>query len=248
MRKWSKEELSIAIQEVKNGKSYDEISKILNRSFSSVRVKLINIGSSRKRFINNKDKCICLNCGNEFEISIRKKRQRKFCSSSCSASYNNKKRDSKIKENIKIGLLKHYDKEFIKIEYFCLSCGEKIISKYNGKRLYCSNKCQSNHIKKIIFDRIENGDLTLNSRQYKNYLIHKYGEKCMECNWSKINPYTNKIPIEMEHIDGNYKNNKLDNLILLCPSCHSLTSTYKGANIGNGRYNRMKRYKEGKSF
>lgn len=30
-------------------------------------------------------------------------------------------------------------------------------------------------------------------------------------------------------------NNKEENLLLLCPNCHSLTSTYKGANKGNGR-------------
>ena len=39
-----------------------------------------------------------------------------------------------------------------------------------------------------------------------------------------------------QHIDGNSKNNKEENLTLLCPNCHSLTKTYKGANRGNGRY------------
>ena len=54
----------------------------------------------------------------------------------------------------------------------------------------------------------------------------------MECGWSKVNPFTKKIPIELEHIDGNSENNSLDNLKLLCPACHSLTATYKGANMG----------------
>ena len=70
----------------------------------------------------------------------------------------------------------------------------------------------------------------------------------MECGWNKINPITNKVPIELEHIDGNSENNSLDNLKLLCPNCHSLTPTYKALNIGNGRYKRMKRYKDGKSY
>ena len=43
-----------------------------------------------------------------------------------------------------------------------------------------------------------------------------------------------------EHIDGNYMNNKEENLILLCPSCHSLTQTYKGANRNHGRQGRKK--------
>lgn len=52
------------------------------------------------------------------------------------------------------------------------------------------------------------------------------------------NIYTNNIPLEIEHIDGNYLNNKEENLILICPNCHSLTSTYKGANIRFGRKER----------
>ena len=45
------------------------------------------------------------------------------------------------------------------------------------------------------------------------------------------------IPLEIEHIDGNALNNKEENLILLCPNCHSLTKTYRGANRGNGKRN-----------
>jgi len=39
---------------------------------------------------------------------------------------------------------------------------------------------------------------------------------------------------------GNYQNNKEENLILSCPNCHSLTSTYKGANKNFGREDRRK--------
>lgn len=48
-----------------------------------------------------------------------------------------------------------------------------------------------------------------------------------------MNKFTNIIPLEVEHMDGNYKNNEENNLILLCPNCHSLTATYKGANLNN---------------
>lgn len=33
----------------------------------------------------------------------------------------------------------------------------------------------------------------------------------------------------------NSENNSEDNLRLICPNCHSLTSTYRGANRGQGR-------------
>lgn len=38
------------------------------------------------------------------------------------------------------------------------------------------------------------------------------------------------IPLELEHKDGNSSNHKLNNLELLCPNCHSFTSTYRGKN------------------
>ena len=74
----------------------------------------------------------------------------------------------------------------------------------------------------------------------KNYILRKYNYKCAKCGWGEKNPFTNNIPLEIDHIDGNYKNNKEDNLIALCPNCHSLTSTYKGANLNKGRKSRQK--------
>lgn len=36
----------------------------------------------------------------------------------------------------------------------------------------------------------------------------------------------NSIVLEIDHIDGNYLNNTLENLRFLCPNCHSQTSTF----------------------
>lgn len=58
--------------------------------------------------------------------------------------------------------------------------------------------------------------------------------KCYICNIIEYN----KLPIvfELDHIDGNRNNNNLSNLRMLCPNCHSQTSTYKGKN--KGKYDR----------
>jgi hypothetical protein len=39
-----------------------------------------------------------------------------------------------------------------------------------------------------------------------------------------------KIPLELEHKDGNNQNNNRENLEGLCPNCHSITETWRGRN------------------
>jgi hypothetical protein len=36
------------------------------------------------------------------------------------------------------------------------------------------------------------------------------------------------LPLEVDHIDGNWRNNRLENLRMLCPNCHSTTDSYRG--------------------
>ena len=124
----------------------------------------------------------------------------------------------------------------------CINCNKQI----SKRSKYCSNKCQKEYQYKTYINKWKNseddgmrGEYQISS-YIKTYLLSKYKNKCARCGWGEINKYTNKIPLEIEHMDGNYKNNKEENLILLCPNCHSLTSTYKGANLNKGRKSRNK--------
>jgi HNH endonuclease len=36
------------------------------------------------------------------------------------------------------------------------------------------------------------------------------------------------LPLEVDHMDGDWRNNRVENLRLLCPNCHSTTDTYRG--------------------
>jgi endogenous inhibitor of DNA gyrase (YacG/DUF329 family) len=221
------------------GISQKEICKHFNVSISTIKRLFIkhNIKSNFNKIKNIE--ITCLECNINFQSKISE--NRKFCSQSCSASFNNKKR---IKDEYNLNTKKR-----IRISKLCKQigiciCCDKEIHKNNGNdvRKYCNSKCQPSYQREI---KVNNN--TASSRTLKLYLIEKYGNCCMECGWNKKNPITGNVPIELELIDGNSENNKLDNLKLLCPNCHSLTPTYKALNLGSGRFNRRKRYNEGKS-
>jgi hypothetical protein len=71
---------------------------------------------------------------------------------------------------------------------------------------------------------------TVKSHILKISLIRD-GYKEAKCEICKLEEWLGKdIPIELDHIDGDNKNNKLENLRILCPNCHAMQPTNSGKN------------------
>jgi hypothetical protein len=82
-----------------------------------------------------------------------------------------------------------------------------------------------------LLDILEGNHKQYQTYKLKNKLIKENikENKCENCGifeWNKL-----PINCELDHIDGDSRNHKLDNLRILCPNCHSQTDTFRARNI-----------------
>lgn len=99
----------------------------------------------------------------------------------------------------------------------------------------------------LVSKNIEKRSLTCNERRSKKFdlgllsdastikkvLVERYGYTCMVCgidNWED-----KPLALQLDHIDGYSNNNLPSNVRLICPNCHSQTSTFGARNKGRGR-------------
>ena len=135
----------------------------------------------------------------------------------------------------------------------CKECGGETA---RASYTYCSNACQLAYQHRSYVSKWQSRQVKglqgigVVSVHIKNYLRKKFGNRCVLCGWSQVNPKTGVVPVVADHIDGNWRNNAESNLRLVCPNCDSLSPTYAGLNRGNGRSNRVesKRVQEGRMF
>lgn len=170
----------------------------------------------------NKNPKLCLQC--QLPISYLK-RNNNFCGQSCGATFHNLLRGGHPIQTLEK----------------CLNCIQPLSEK--GQHKYCSKQCMINFWwnetkKELLIIGIDNSS---NNLIGKKYLIELYQNKCQVCNLSEWQG--NKMPLVLDHIDGNSYNNLLSNLRVICNNCDAISPTFKGRNKGNGRFKRAERYK-----
>lgn len=184
-----------------------------NRKALEQAAKKLNL--RKKRYIF---KCKGYDCNNKIELFLTENqykngKYKKYCSSFCAHNRGHKKE-------------------------ICIYCNQRPVSRNASK--FCSKKCMSNYYYEQNILKWKRGEISGNkgdniSGYVRRYIFEKYNNKCVKCGWSELNKYTNKVPLHIHHIDGNYKNTVEKNLTLLCPNCHSLTKNYGSHNKGYGR-------------
>jgi hypothetical protein len=81
--------------------------------------------------------------------------------------------------------------------------------------------------------RIPLDKILISDRPFQSYKLKKRlfaaglkPEYCEECKWAKRTD-SGHLPLELHHINGNPHDNRLDNLKILCPNCHSMTDNHR---------------------
>lgn len=122
----------------------------------------------------------------------------------------------------------------------CKVCQSPFTRKSKTKTDICSQNCSIKlrtdlKIQNWLDRKWSGGTEFLLSKTVRNYLLKKENFKCSKCGFNKTHPADNATILEINHIDGNGSNHSPTNLEVLCPNCHTLTTTFRGRNQGSGR-------------
>ena len=102
-----------------------------------------------------------------------------------------------------------------------------------GKNSYQDKRIRKKYTEEFIFkENSEVSNKVVKNRLMSNPTFEHKCELCSTKEWYDPFELKNKpVNLELDHINGNERDNRKENLRLICSNCHSFTPTYKGRNI-----------------
>lgn len=101
----------------------------------------------------------------------------------------------------------------------------------SGMQHQCFKKGHTPHNKIPLKNILTKNSIYRGSTSHLRHRLIKEGyfkHKCYNCRNTEW--LGNKIPVQLEHINGIKTDYRISNLTLLCPNCHTFTSTFCGRN------------------
>jgi len=98
----------------------------------------------------------------------------------------------------------------------CEYCGKELgeQNKFTNNRKYCNTTCRKKAYNMRFF-----GVSSMNPESVRRFkLLRDRGKKCEICGLK----VEHECQLDIDHIDGNSKNNNFSNLQILCANCHRL--------------------------
>src|SRR6476619_1856051 len=100
----------------------------------------------------------------------------------------------------------------------CLACGKECKQAVDK---FCDNHCQNEYQNQIYLERWLRGEETGYSgsfytivRAVRRWMKETHGDHCSICGWHEIHPRSGRVPLTIDHIDGDVANKRPENLRL----------------------------------
>jgi len=107
---------------------------------------------------------------------------------------------------------------------FDISILEKNRKKNQETHMKSLHKKKTYSLEDVLVENSNYGSYNLKQKLLSNNILEN---KCFEC--SITDTWNNKpISLQLDHINGINNDNRLENLRILCPNCHSQTETFSG--------------------
>jgi len=110
------------------------------------------------------------------------------------------------------------------------------ISHFTGKATNIGNRLNCGNEKKVEEYLTKNSYIKSSYLKWKLFSNKLKEYKCEKCGCTHWN--NEQISLQLHHINGDNTDNRLENLQVLCPNCHSQTDNFCGANINGANENK----------